>query len=108
MSGPVFVAPHATWSLRPMTTNGMPGNVAPITFVVGVDTCARYQIDGAVSDRCGSFASSGLPDAVRAPDTTQSFEPMPSAAGSAERASSVSARVDNAAASTFSCRYSAG
>ncbi len=77
-SGAVFVKPQAILSLRPRTTLGMPGSVAPITFRPGADRCAKYHNAGADNPRCGSFASSGLPLVVNAPDTAQLFDPFPS------------------------------
>jgi hypothetical protein len=35
------------------------------------------QIDGIDAERCGSFASKGLPVVVRLPATAHEFEPMP-------------------------------
>ena len=67
--------PQAIRSLRPSTTNGTAGSVAPITLRSGASRCARYHTPGAVRWRCGSFASSGAPVAVRLPATTHSFEP---------------------------------
>src|SRR3954469_21548662 len=65
--------------LRPRTTAGAPGSVAPMISKSPPDTCARYQVDGTCALRCGSLASSGLPDAVNVPSTTQLFEPSASA-----------------------------
>src|SRR3569623_95817 len=76
-SGPVFVNPHAMRSLCPSTTLGMPGSVPPMTFNPGADKCARYQIEGMLKLKCGSFARSGVPVSDKAPDTTQLFEPLP-------------------------------
>src|SRR5579884_134267 len=42
-----------------------------------------YQIEGTDGDRCGSFASSGIPVEVSAPETTHEFEPTPLPEGSA-------------------------
>src|SRR5438067_7274995 len=64
--------------LRPSTTAGPPGSVAPTTSTSPAERCARYQIDGRRVPRCGSLASSGLPVAVSAPSTTQLFEPSAS------------------------------
>jgi hypothetical protein len=83
-SGPVLVNPQATPAVRPSTTEGVPGKVAPITssafwpLAAGAFSRAKYQIAGAPSARCGSLASSGLPLCVCVPDTTQSLEPTPS------------------------------
>ena len=68
---------------RPSTTNGTAGSVAPITLRSGASRCARYHTPGAVRWRCGSFASSGAPVAVRLPATTHSFEPKRSGPGRA-------------------------
>ena len=81
-SGPVLVKPHASVSLRPSTTSGTPASVAPTTLIVAAPgrssaRWARYQVEGAVSRKCGSLASSGLPERVRAPETTQLLEAPP-------------------------------
>src|SRR6516164_6997258 len=55
---------------------GTPGSVPPTMLPRGDDTCAKYQSDGACNPRWGSFASSGLPVSLRAPDTTQLSEPI--------------------------------
>src|SRR3954468_4255920 len=87
MSGPVLVADQAMRSLRPSKMPGTPGAVAPIAFSPGACRCAKYQMPGALRPRCGSLARSGLRLLVRAPDTTQLFEPpagaslMPGAGG---------------------------
>ncbi len=70
-----LVSPQAMNLLRPMATAGAPGSVAPMTSKSPADRCARYQSDGTCAPRCGSLASSGLPDAVIVPSTTQLFEP---------------------------------
>ena len=66
-SGPVLVKPQASVSLRPSTISGMPGSWRRRHWRLpprGCSSarCARYQIAGAPSRRCGSLASSGLPD----------------------------------------------
>ncbi|MDT4856641.1 hypothetical protein FQZ97_910380 [compost metagenome] len=79
-----MVNPQATCSVRPSTTNGVPGKVAPITSMPltpsasGACKRAKYQIAGALNPRCGSLASKGMPLLLRAPDTTQLLEPLPS------------------------------
>ena len=78
-SGPVLVKPQASARLRPSSGKGSPGSVAPTTSNSGVEMCARYQTLGISSRRCGSFASSGLPDSVCSPLTTQALEPSPDA-----------------------------
>src|SRR5918911_1267599 len=70
-SGPTLVKPHAIDALWPMTMPGSPGVVTPATRTPGALRCIMYQIEGADAGRCGSLASSGLPDAVREPATTQ-------------------------------------
>src|SRR5215475_4432540 len=61
--------------LRPMTTAGVPGSVAPMTSNSPAERCARYHNDGICASRCGSLARSGLPDSVIVPSTTQLLEP---------------------------------
>src|SRR5215467_5235126 len=70
-----LVSPQAMNLLRPMTTAGVPGSVAPMTSNSPADKCARYHNDGICASRCGSFARSGLPVAVIVPSTTQLLEP---------------------------------
>src|SRR3954467_476535 len=70
-----LVSPHAMYLLRPITTAGAPGSVAPITSKSPAERCARYHSDGICASRCGSLASSGLPEAVIVPSTTQLLEP---------------------------------
>src|SRR5687768_15255416 len=59
------------YSLCPRVIPGAPGKVTPATCTPGADNSVMYQMLGANEGRCGSFASSGLPDAVRLPETTQ-------------------------------------
>src|SRR3954463_2235448 len=73
-----LVSPHAMYLLRPIATAGAPGSVAPITSKSPADRCARYHSDGICAPRCGSLASSGLPDAVIVPSTTQLLDPSAS------------------------------
>src|SRR6185295_5888375 len=54
-----------------MTTPGRPAVVTPATRTPGALRWTRYQIDGALGARCGSFASKGFPEAVCLPLTTQ-------------------------------------
>ena len=56
-----------------------PGRVTPATSKSPAVRCASYQMFGIASSRCMSFDSSGLPDAVCAPETTQLLEPGRSA-----------------------------
>ena len=57
-----------------MMMPGTPGSVAPMASRPGACRCAKYQTFGAVSPRCGSFASSGLPLVLCAPETAQLFD----------------------------------
>ena len=67
-----------------MTTPGMPANAKPLTsYGHCAETSSQRspicsQMPGAEMPRCGSLASSGLPDSVRSPETTHEFEPTPS------------------------------
>src|SRR3954447_20370865 len=67
-----------------MTTPGTPAKLKPDTsngqLREGVWQCSPtwYQTPGRLGARCGSFASSGLPVVVSAPDTTHELEPTPS------------------------------
>ena len=74
------VTPQQANPLCPTATAGVPAMVAPATDQSGVATWARYQIGGAVAGRCGSFANSGLPEAVRFPAMAQLFDPPPAGA----------------------------
>ena len=80
----MLVKPQATPEVRPSTTAGKPGKVAPITSSAGhgpsagACKCAKYQMAGALSARCGSLASKGLPLTVRVPGMTQLLLPLPS------------------------------
>src|SRR5438105_1610223 len=49
-----------------------------MTSKSAAETWARYHVDGVFALRWGSFASSGLPLAVRVPSTTQLFDPSAS------------------------------
>ena len=70
--------------LWPITTPGMPAKVKPLTSKGQSASTVRqcrpiwYQTPGIEVLRCGSLASSGLPEAVCSPETTQLFDPMPS------------------------------
>ena len=69
-----MVKPQPIVPLWPSTMPGEPGEVAPRMSKPGPTRRARYQVPGKVSARCGSLASSGLPDTECAPDSTHSFE----------------------------------
>src|ERR1043166_6109244 len=64
------VIPHAILWFAPRMTPGAPAIVTPATFIGprtgSLDTtrCTSYQIDGVVSERCGSLASIALPVAL--------------------------------------------
>src|SRR5260221_6265465 len=75
---------------------GTPGSVPPTTLPRGVETWAKYQIEGACKPRCGSLARSGLPVSLRAPDTTQLFDPIAPSTG--EYAASSPAAVGDSSA----------
>ena len=79
MSASTFVNPHAAWAVWPITTPGVPGDVKPAQRSPSHAMSAAYQVHGAASSRCGSFASNGAPVVVRSPESTQLFEPAPSA-----------------------------
>ena len=83
-SGSRFVIPQAMSRLWPITTPGMPAKVNPLTskghssFTVLQCSPIWCQMPGMVTFRCGSLASSGLPETVCSPETAQLFDPMPS------------------------------
>src|SRR5260221_11452219 len=79
------VTPQAALRLLPETITGRPGTSAPIASTTpGTDTCSTWNAPGVARPRCGSFASTGLPLAERAPPTTNSLLDMlaPSESGS--------------------------
>src|SRR5579862_8152200 len=55
--------------------NGNPGSEKPSTLKSPEWSCTSYQTPGTRCPRCISFESSGLPETVCAPETTQSFDP---------------------------------
>ena len=67
-SGPVLVKPQASVSPRPSTSQRHAGQASAERPLAALPPgcssarCARYQIAGAPSRRCGSLASSGLPE----------------------------------------------
>jgi hypothetical protein len=89
-------------SLRPSRIPGTPGSVAPIASSPGAVSCAKYHTGGAVRPRCGSFASSGLPLALRLPLTTQLFDPAPSGSQSGSSAATCCIAAPSARASPSS------
>ena len=77
-------------------------------LVAGRDQMQLEPRPGWITSRWGSLASSGMPDAVMEPETTQSFEPWPRALGASGMSSSVASRPSahptrRAAARTPSC-----
>src|SRR5919202_5676160 len=76
--------PQAIRCVWPLTTPGTPAKLKPDTSKgqagdrVWQCRPTWYQIPGRLGARCGSFASSGLPVVVSAPETTHEFEPRPS------------------------------
>ena len=79
-----LVKPHAMRSLWPMMTPGTPEKPNPATSNGHSVEITRHfrpiwcHTLGSDAPRCGSFASSGSPLSVSAPETTQEFEPIPS------------------------------
>ena len=57
-------------------------SATPRASYPGARRCSSIQAPGCTASRCGSFASSGLPVAVREPATTQSFDPCAFGRGS--------------------------
>ncbi len=54
---------------------GIPARHNPLTLNLPPFKCISYHLGGCVNFKCGSFAKSGLPDLVLAPEITQLFEP---------------------------------
>ncbi len=75
--------------LWPTITNGIPGSVTPATskLPVVVFRCASNHRFGIWWLRCISFESSGFPETVCAPETTQLFDPGRKASASSKSAS---------------------
>src|SRR5208283_3039664 len=90
--GPTLVNPQPMRWLWPTITNGTPGSVTPATsklllFIVAavavavavvaavVFRCAANHRFGIWWSRCISFDSSGFPETVCCPETTQLFDP---------------------------------
>ena len=70
------VTPHATCSLWPSVTPGVPASAAPPTCMPGALASIRYQMPGTPMSRCGSFASTALPTVVRSAPTAQALLPV--------------------------------
>src|SRR5215213_5744134 len=62
-------------SLCPIITPGTPGTETPQTRKSPVLKCVMCQIEGEVGGKCGSLASMGFRETVRAPLTTQLLLP---------------------------------
>src|SRR5882757_7568211 len=67
------------WALWPTMMKGTPGSETPAAWKspvgVWVSRSAWYQMPGTLWLRCMSFDSSGLPVAVRVPETAELLEP---------------------------------
>src|ERR1700704_2303554 len=74
-SGFRLVKPQAMRWLCPTLMKGRPGSEKPSTLKSPEWSCTSYQTPGTRSGRCISFESSGLPETVCAPETTQLFDP---------------------------------
>src|SRR5438270_4211171 len=61
--------------LCPTLMNGTPGREKPSMLKSPEWSCSSYQTPGTRCGRCISFESSGLPETVCAPETTQLFDP---------------------------------
>ena len=85
--------------LRPITTAGRPGIVAPATVKPGLSMAARYHRAGARSVRWGSLARIGLPERVRAGPMTHEFDARLIDAASRIAAASTGMRGTSASAS---------
>src|SRR5690349_12609908 len=72
----MLVKPQAIRRLWPTITNGCPGRLTPATSKSPERRCTSYQKFGIWWPRCISFESSGFPETVCAPETTQLFDPM--------------------------------
>src|SRR5580658_8780652 len=97
VSAPVVVKVQATSRLRPSTTKGTPGAVAPASTEPGVSIRTRYQMPGKLNAKCGSPASNGAPVALCAPSTAQELEALPDwVNGPGKRGSSTTQRSANA------------
>src|SRR6476469_8216835 len=74
-SGFRLVNPQAMRWLCPTLMNGRPGREKPSMLKSPEWSCSSYHTPGTRCGKCMSFESSGLPETVCAPDTTQLFEP---------------------------------
>src|SRR5947207_496586 len=81
--------PHAQRSFRPLTIAGSPGTQAPIAFTTpGTMRWTTWSAPGVLSERCGSFARIGNPEALRAAPTANTLLARRSGAASARSAGS--------------------
>ena len=64
-----------------MMIEGSPGMVPPITGPSAMSMRASMKIEGAVSGKCGSVASSGAPPTVRRPCAAKAFDAPPNPGG---------------------------
>ena len=74
----LLVMPHATRSLRPNMTAGMPTYATPATWKPSPQSWTSYQHDTASNAMCGSLATIGRPERQCRPATTQLLLPVPS------------------------------
>src|SRR6185312_9301247 len=74
-SGFRLVNPQAMRWLWPTTMKGNPGRENPSISKSPEWSCSSYHTPGTWCGKCISFESSGLPETVCAPETTQLFEP---------------------------------
>src|SRR6476646_3036559 len=74
-SGLRFVNPQAMRWLCPTLMKGSPGREKPSTLKSPEWSCTSYQTPGTRCGKCISFDSSGLPETVCAPESTQLFDP---------------------------------
>src|SRR5258708_13219628 len=74
-SGLRLVKPQAMRWLCPTLMKGRPGKEKPSTLKSPECSCTSYHTPGTRCGKCISFESSGLPETVCAPETTQLFDP---------------------------------
>src|SRR6476646_1304707 len=74
-SGLRLVNPQAMRWLCPTLMKGSPGREKPSTLKSPEWSCTSYHTPGTRCGKCISFDSSGLPETVCAPESTQLFDP---------------------------------
>src|SRR5437879_4520195 len=74
-SGLRLVNPQAMRWLCPTLINGSPGREKPSTLKSPEWSCTSYHTPGTRCGKCISLESSGLPETVCAPESTQLFDP---------------------------------